>query len=37
MMDSELETPVAGDSEWLLFEPDVDWEMFAEPNIINAY
>jgi hypothetical protein len=36
-IDSELNTPVAGDSSWLLFEPDVNWEKFREPNIINAY
>jgi hypothetical protein len=36
-MDSELQTPIAGDSGWLLFEPDVDWEKLKERNIIAAY
>jgi hypothetical protein len=28
---------IVGSSEPLLFEPEIDWEMFAEPNIIHAY
>ncbi len=27
----------AGGPDMLLFEPDVDWEHFEEPNIIHAY
>jgi hypothetical protein len=26
-----------GGEEPLVFQPDVDWETFSEPNIIDAY
>ncbi len=29
-----VQTP---DAEPLIFEPDLDWATFAEPNIIHAY
>lgn len=37
-LDSELVHQVhEGGDEPLVFEPQVDWETFAEPNIIDAY
>jgi hypothetical protein len=38
VVDSELEYRVDDEgAEPLVFEPHVDWEAFAEPNIIHAY
>ena len=28
---------IVGGSEPLLFEPEIDWGTFSEPNIIHAY
>ncbi len=28
---------IAGNEQPLLFEPEVDWRTFSEPNIIHAY
>jgi hypothetical protein len=37
-IDSDLEYRVREkDAQPLMFEPHVDWETFAEPNIIHAY
>ncbi|MFY9573194.1 MAG: hypothetical protein WAV20_17480 [Blastocatellia bacterium] len=37
-LDSDLKRRVHdGRSEPLLFEPEVDWAKFKEPNIIHAY
>ena len=39
-LDSELKWHLdeADDSpDLLLFEPDIDWKQFTEPNIIHAY
>ena len=39
-LDSELNWNVdeaAGSPDLLLFEPDIDWKQFREPNIIHAY
>jgi len=40
-VDSELqlsvEEPGAPGAQPLLFMPEVDWQHFAEPNIIDAY
>ncbi len=35
---SDLKSQVAaGSPEPLLFEPEIDWATFTEPNIIHAY
>jgi hypothetical protein len=37
-VDSELNIQVIeGGPKPLVFEPEIDWSTFAEPNIINAY
>jgi hypothetical protein len=39
-LDSELRwsfSQAGADPDLLLFEPDVDWKQFDEPNIIHAY
>ncbi len=37
-VDSELRWSLAdSDAEPLVFEPEVDWETFSEPNITHAY
>jgi hypothetical protein len=37
-VDSELSFRVLeGGPRPLVFEPDIDWSTFSEPNIINAY
>ena len=38
IIDSEMEFSVSDKgAEPLVFMPQVDWETFAEPNIIDAY
>jgi hypothetical protein len=37
-LDSDLKHPEAGGiARPLVFEPTIDWERFAEPNITHAY
>lgn len=37
-LDSELDYPVKNkESSPYIFEPDIDWKTFTEPNIIHAY
>jgi hypothetical protein len=37
LVDSELGYHVNDEAEPLVFEPHINWETFAEPNIIHAY
>ena len=37
-IDHELNHSVLeGGSEPLVFEPDIDWDVFSDPNIIHGY
>jgi hypothetical protein len=37
-LDSDMQDPVYDEgAEPLVFSPQVDWQSFAEPNIIDAY